>query len=96
MTMAKVQIKSVFEQISERVFTMTDVKEAKTFISEFVNERGIDEEDKQQILKNVDACKNIMRLQTYICNSLLKYEGMGMNQIQKTAREAAAETAYDE
>jgi len=94
--MAKVQIKSVFEQISERVFTMTDVKEAKTFISEFVNERGIDEEDKQQILKNVDACKNIMRLQTYICNSLLKYEGMGMNQIQKTAREAAAETAYDE
>jgi hypothetical protein len=28
-------------------------------------------------------------------NSLLKYEGMGMNQLEKTAREAAAETEFE-
>jgi hypothetical protein len=93
--MAKVQIKSIFEQISEKVFTMKDVNEAKTFISDFVNEHGINEEDKKKILSNVNGCKTMVKLQSYICNSLLQYEGMGMNQLQKTAREAAAETLDD-
>jgi hypothetical protein len=75
----KVQIKSIFEQISEQVFVMTNVNEAKAFITDFVNTKDINEHDKIQILNNIQPIKNIIKLQTYICNSLLKYEGMGVS-----------------
>jgi hypothetical protein len=58
---------------------MKDVNAAKTFISEFVNGKDINEIDKKLILNNIRDIKNISKLQTYICNSLLKYEGMSIN-----------------
>ena len=74
-----IKIKSIFEQIATQVFTMKDVNAAKTFISEFVNGKDINEIDKKLILNNIRDIKNISKLQTYICNSLLKYEGMSIN-----------------
>jgi hypothetical protein len=88
-------IKSIFEQISERVFIMKDLNEAKRFVTEFINERKINDRDKQNILREVNNAKTLARFQTYICNSLLKYEGMGVNQMSKTAKQAAAETAFE-
>jgi hypothetical protein len=88
----KVPIKSIFEQISSKVFLMTSLAEAKSFVTEFVNSKDINEHDKFYILQEVNNAKTLVRFQTYICNALLKYEGMGMNQINKTAKEAAAET----
>ena len=92
MKKTKVPIKSIFEQISSKVFLMTNLAEAKTFVTEFVNSKDINEHDKFYILQEVNNAKSLVRFQTYICNALLKYEGMGMNQINKTAKEAAAET----
>ena len=77
------QIKSIFEQISSQVFTMTDLGQAKTFVTEFVSQKGIKEDDKKSILYSIRDIKSIVRFQSYICNSLLKYEGMGMNQLEK-------------
>jgi hypothetical protein len=74
------KIKSIFEQISEKVFTMRNLGEAQQFIVDFVNEKKINEKDKQSIITNTLSAKSIQRLQTYLCNSLLKYEGMGVNQ----------------
>lgn len=74
-----IKIKSIFEQIAAQVFTMKDVNTAKTFISEFVNGKDINEIDKKLILNNIKDIKHISKLQTYICNSLLKYEGMSVN-----------------
>lgn len=78
--MSKFQIKSIFEQIAEQVFDMKDVNAAKQFITEFVNNKDIKEQDKKIIITNVNACKHMYKVQSYICNSLLKYEGMGVNQ----------------
>lgn len=78
-----VQIKSIFEQISERVFTMTNLVEAQNFIIDFVRSKDIKQEDKNAIVINTAQAKNITRLQTYICNSLLKYEGMSVNRKTK-------------
>jgi F0F1-type ATP synthase delta subunit len=75
------QIKSIFEQISHQVFTMKNVVEAKQFITEFVNDKKINDTDKVNIIKNVNACPSIIKIQSYICNSLLRYEGMGMNKL---------------
>ena len=85
------KIKSVLEQIAATVFTMTNVADAKNYINEFINSKDINDKDKASITKAVAEIKSMIRLQTYLCNALLKYEGMGMNQINKTT--AAAETA---
>jgi hypothetical protein len=90
-----VPIKSIFEQISAQVFTMKSLTEAKQFTTEFVEGKNINETDKKSILKAVNESKSLISFQTYICNSLLKYEGLGANKINKTAREAASETQFD-
>ena len=74
----KVKIKSIFEQIAEQVFKMTDATKAKTFIVDFVNEKNINDDDKRTILNNIENLKSIAQIQRYICNSLLQYEGLGV------------------
>lgn len=76
-----IKIKSIFEQIATQIFTMKDINAAKTFINEFVNDKNINEQDKKVILNNIRDIKNMIKLQTYICNSLLKYEGMSVNKV---------------
>lgn len=75
---AKVSIKSVFEQIAGEVFQMNNPQQAKDFIIGFINGTQIKDTDKKVILNNVDKLKRINDIQRYICNSLLKYEGMGV------------------
>ena len=77
--MKKVQIKSVFEQIAQQVFTMKDANTAKLFITEFITSKGINGVDKNIIVNNVTKCNNINQIQRYVCNSLLQYEGMGVS-----------------
>jgi hypothetical protein len=77
------KIKSIFEQISSQVFSMTDLTQAKAFVTEFVSQKGIKEEDKSLILNSIKDITSMTRFQSYICNSLLKYEGMGMNQLER-------------
>ena len=77
--MKNFKIKSVFEQISTEVFKMSNVNEAKLFINEFITNKGINGVDKQVIVNNVSKCTNISAIQRYVCNSLLKYEGMSLN-----------------
>ena len=75
---AKVQIKSIFEQIAEKAFSMTNLQEIKTFVTEFVESKDINSVDKNTILINVDKCRNVQAVQRYICNSLLQYENLGV------------------
>jgi hypothetical protein len=77
--MKKFEIKSVFEQIANQIFTMKNVNKAKEFIVEFISSKGINDRDKKVIINNIEGIKNMMKLQMYICNSLLKYEGMSVN-----------------
>jgi hypothetical protein len=81
--MSKVQIKSIFEQIAEWAFTLADLNQVKQDTIAFVQSKQINEKDKQSIIKNVSECKTLTRFHTYIANSLLKYEGLGMNQLEK-------------
>lgn len=87
-----VHIKSILEQISSEVFVMRDLSQAKLFISEFVVNKGINEKDKQSILSVTSECKTMVKLQMYLCNALLKYEGMGVAQLNKTAKQVASES----
>jgi hypothetical protein len=78
--MSKFPIKSVFEQISSHIFTSTDTLDAdKKYIIEFIASKHINDNDKKTILRTVNEVKSKIKLQTYIANSLLKYEGLSVN-----------------
>lgn len=81
--MSKVQIKSIFEQISEIVFNTADLTLARQLTVEFVQSKNINDKDKQSILKAINECKTIQRFQMYIANALLKYEGLGADRMNK-------------
>lgn len=83
MSKFKVQIKSIFEQISQQVFNMNNVNDIKAYVIEFVNNKQIEDRDKQSIIKNINECKNVAAIHRYICNSLLKFEGLSVNSYDK-------------
>ena len=83
----KYQIKSILEEISSKVFSMKNLDDAKKFIIVFVETKGINEKDKKSLLTETANAKSLTRLQTYLCNALLKYEGLGMAQLNKTDKE---------
>lgn len=80
-------LKSIFAQISEKVFSMKSLDEAKQFVTSFVEGKDINENDKKSILKEVNDAKSLVRFQNYICNALLKFEGLGMNNFNKTPKD---------
>ena len=75
--------KSVLEQITSDVYKMTDVNEAKKFIENFLEEKKIDNVTKSQMLQNISEIKSMLKLQFYITNSLLRFEGMSVNKYDK-------------
>jgi len=75
--------KSVLEQIISDVYKMTNVNEAKNFIENFLEEKKIDEVTKKQMLQNISEIKSMLKLQIYMTNSLLRFEGMSVNKYDK-------------
>lgn len=76
-------IKSIFEQIAEWAFTTADLVQVKQDTITFVQSKNINDKDKASIIKSVNECKTIVRFQSYIANSLLKYEGLGADRMNK-------------
>jgi len=93
MSKFKVQIKSIFEQISQDVFKMNNINDIKQYVIEFVNGKNIDDKDKQGIIKNISECRNVMAAQRYICNALLKFEGLSVNKYSTDKTEEIKEEA---
>lgn len=75
----KVKIKSVLEEIAPQVFQIRNLDEAKELILTYIGEKKIKETDKQIIVNNVSQLKHINAVHRYVANSLLKYEGLGLN-----------------
>ena len=77
--MTNIKIKSVLEECTEVLFTINDLKQAKEYVINFINNRGIKDTDKVNIVRGTNESKSLIRLQTYVCNALLKYEGLSVN-----------------
>ena len=75
----RIQIKSILEEIAPQIFQIRNLDEAKNIINNFLETKKIKDPDKQIILSNINEAKNINSIHRYIANSLLKYEGMGIN-----------------
>ena len=75
----KIKIKSILEEIAPQIFQIRNLDEAKEIINNHVNGKKIKDTDKQIITRNINELKNINAVHRYVANSLLKYEGLGVN-----------------
>lgn len=73
----KVNIESTLAKIAEDVFKAPSCEAAKAIIYEHLKDSTIKDRDK--ILTDVNKINNFTKLQTYLVNSLLKYEGLSLN-----------------
>jgi hypothetical protein len=71
--------KSTLSQIAEQVFKATNLGQAKAIVTSHIGDTRIKDADKNLIIKNVNQLTSLVRVQTYLCNSLLKFEGLGLN-----------------
>jgi hypothetical protein len=74
----KKQITSIFTSHYEALMALTDFESLKNKVLEIVKESRINETDKRKIVFEVEnRISNLSRLQMYVTNSMLKYQGQG-------------------
>lgn len=72
------EIISTLAVIAQDVFTAPDLTTAREIISTHISESKIKEEDRQKMLLEVSRIESLVKLQRYMSNALLKYEGLGL------------------
>jgi len=70
---------STLTQIAEQVFIAKNCDEAKKIALDFLNESKINEEDRKKMISEIETKKDLVKLQIYIANALLKFEGLSLN-----------------
>ena len=86
-------ITSTLDSISEQVFNSKTATEAKDVIIKHLSDTRV--KDKEKMINELNNMKNLTQIWRYFSGALLKFEGLGMNQLQKTARQAAADDSVE-
>ena len=76
--MARFKIKSTLENICSSIWANPNVHEGKTILKEYIESKNINEIDKKIMLQNLELIKSKPKLDLYVANSLLKFEGLGV------------------
>jgi len=76
----KITIKSKLEGVADEVFHAANWESAKAMLLDFIAESQINEKDKKKMLEDVKKLTNLIKIQTYLANSLLKFESLSPNQ----------------
>jgi hypothetical protein len=79
----KITIKSVLEPIIIQTFVMGSLVEIQQFTIAEIEKTHIKQQDKEQLINQIKQHKNPTRLKCYLCNALLKYEGMSLTPPKK-------------
>lgn len=78
--MNKINIKSSLVNVYQQFIAITDLNTAKQFIKDHINSTSIKEQDKKKMCYEIEFnIKTTPRLQYYITNALLKYEGLSVS-----------------
>ena len=73
------KLESTLTNIAEQVFSATSVEQAKTIALDFLSESKINEADRKKMIAEIETKKDLVKLQIYIANALLKFEGLSLN-----------------
>ena len=72
-------IQSTLTKIAEKVFTAKSCDDAKKITLDYLSESKINEEDRVKMIAEIEQKKDLVKLQMYIANALLKFEGLSIN-----------------
>jgi len=72
-------IQSTLTKIAEKVFTAKSCDDAKKIALDYLSESKINKEDRVKMIAEIEQKKDLVKLQTYIANALLKFEGLSVN-----------------
>ena len=72
-------IQSTLTKIAEKVFTTKSCDDAKKIALDYLSESKINEEDRVKMIAEIEQKKDLVKLQMYIANALLKFEGLSIN-----------------
>jgi len=78
-----VNFKSVLTGISNEVFTAKTLAEAKEIMFARLAAVNVNPEQKKIMMDNVYSIDTLINLQKYLCNSLLRFEGLSVNRYSK-------------
>jgi hypothetical protein len=78
--MSRRKLTSTLDQIVEQVFTSKDLESAKKITLDFLAESKIKVEDRDKMISEITKMKDLVKLQIYCANALLKFEGLSVNQ----------------
>jgi hypothetical protein len=81
--MKSTNIKSVLEKCSTEVFSAPTLEEAKTVMFARLSTSNVNEKHKKQMLDIVYSMDTLPNLQKYLCNAMLRFEGMSVNKYKK-------------
>jgi chromosome condensin MukBEF MukE localization factor len=71
-------VTSIFTQHYNDLMQISDAQELEQRIQTIVNESKINEFDQRKVLNDVRKVNNnLLKLQMYLTNSMLKYQGLG-------------------
>ena len=76
-------IKSSLDKIIQQVWSEKDLNKAKNIVTSYLNDSKIKDEDKKKMTQSIDKITTKGKLDYYLANSLLKYEGSGLSQLKK-------------
>ncbi len=83
-----IKIESTLAKIANVVFETKDFNYAKQTALEHLEESTIKESDRLKMINEITNAKSLQRLQVYIANSLLKYEGLSLTKTKPTQPES--------
>ena len=76
-------IKSTLEKIVQQAWAEKDLTKAKQIVTDYLTSSKIKEEDKKKMMTTINGINNKYKLDYYLANSLLTYEGSGLGQLNK-------------
>jgi hypothetical protein len=75
----KPKIQSTLTNVCSQIWEMNDVNSAKELLIDYVNGTKVKDEDKKRMAYDVSIITSKMKLDRYVANALLKYEGLGVS-----------------
>lgn len=71
-------VTSIFTQYYNDLMQINDTQELEQRICTIVSESKINDFDRRKVLNDIRKVNNnLLKLQTYLTNSMLKYQGLG-------------------
>lgn len=83
-----IHFESTLASITEQVYGAKTATEAKTVMVDYL--KGTKVKDRDKMIETVSGLTNLVKIQQYFSNCLLKFEGLSLTQV-KTEGEVVAE-----